>query len=468
MRASSMLARKQEIHLQLSQLADAILLGLVFWGCYFLRSHGIIQLDTSPEIPPFEYFLWMLAVIIPFGPFLLELQGYYNYPMEKTLWRSVSQMARAGLWLAVLLAAAAFFLKLYIPARSVPILFVVLAPIALLLRERIGITLRKRSLLAGADAERIIIAGEPEKIKEIEENLTPTQRLETRIVDRIDLAANDTSTLVAAIHTHSVGRVILAFGELELTRVQLAIEACELEGVEAWLCADFIRTSIARPTYEVLARRPMLVFRTTPDISWALLVKDFTDRCGAALILVITGPLLIAIALGIRLTSPGPIIFKQPRAGRFGRPFTMFKFRSMHSDAEMLRAELAVFNQMSGPVFKIGDDPRITPFGKWLRKTSIDEFPQLLNVLRGEMSLVGPRPLPIYEVEQFERDAHRRRLSMKPGLTCLWQIHGRSNVTSFDKWVEMDLEYIDNWSLGLDLWILIRTIPVVVFGLGAK
>jgi exopolysaccharide biosynthesis polyprenyl glycosylphosphotransferase len=463
-----MLARKQEINLQLSQLADAVILGLVLWICYYLRARGIIELDSSPEIPPFEYFLWMLAVIIPFGPFLLELQGYYNYPMEKTLWRSVGQMARAGLWLAVLLTASAFFLKLYVPARSVPILFVILTPVALLLRERIGISLRKRSLEAGADAERIIIAGEPGKIKEIEDGLTPTQRLETRVVARIDLAANDTSALVAAIHEHSVGRVILAFGELELTRVQLAIEACELEGVEAWLCADFIRTSIARPTYEVLARRPMLVFRTTPEISWALLVKDFTDRCGAALILLVTSPLLVAIAIGIRITSPGPIVFKQRRAGRFGRPFTMYKFRSMQSDAEMLRAELAVFNQMSGPVFKIGNDPRITPLGRWLRKTSLDEFPQLFNVLRGEMSLVGPRPLPIYEVEQFERDAHRRRLSMKPGLTCIWQIHGRSNVTSFEKWVEMDLDYIDNWSLALDAWILIRTVPVVVFGLGAK
>lgn len=463
-----MLARKQEINLQLSQLVDALILGFVFWGCYLLRAKGIIELDSSPEIPPFEYFLWMLAVIIPFGPFLLELQGYYNYPIEKTFWRSLSQIARAGLWLAVLLAAAAFFLRLYIPARSVPILFVILAPAMLLLRERLGIALRKRSLAAGADAERIIIAGEPGKIAEIEESLTPTQRLETQIVERVDLAANDTSVLVNAIHAHSIGRVILAFGELELNRVQLAIEACELEGVEAWLCADFIRTSIARPTYEVLGRRPMLVFRTTPEISWALLVKESVDRVGAAIALLLISPLLLAIALGIRLTSPGPIIFRQQRAGRFGRPFTMYKFRSMHSDAEMQRVELAAFNQMSGPVFKIGNDPRITPFGRWLRKTSLDELPQLWNVLCGEMALVGPRPLPIYEVEKFEHHSHRRRLSMKPGLTCLWQIHGRSNVTSFETWVEMDLEYIDNWSLGLDFWILIRTVPVVLFGLGAK
>lgn len=463
-----MLARKQEINLQLSQLADALILGLIFWLCYLLRANEIIRWDSSPEIPRFEYFLWMLAVIIPFGPFLLELQGYYIYPMEKTVLKSVGQIARAGLWLAVLLTASAFFLKLYIPARSVPLLFVILAPAALLVRERVGITLRKRSLKAGADAERIIIAGEPAKIREIEEALTPTQRLESRVVARIDLAENDTSVLVQAIHTHSVGRVILAFSALEMNRVQLAIEACELEGVEAWLCADFIRTSIARPTYEVLAQRPMLVFRTTPEISWALLVKASIDRCGAAIALLLASPILIAVAFGIRLTSPGPVLFRQQRAGRFGHPFTMYKFRSMRSDAEMQRAELAVFNEMSGPVFKIESDPRVTLFGRWLRKTSIDELPQLWNVLRGEMSLVGPRPLPIYEVEKFERDSHRRRLSMKPGLTCLWQIYGRSNVTSFDDWVRMDLEYIDNWSLWLDMWILVRTVPVVALGLGAK
>jgi lipopolysaccharide/colanic/teichoic acid biosynthesis glycosyltransferase len=146
----------------------------------------------------------------------------------------------------------------------------------------------------------------------------------------------------------------------------------------------------------------------------------------------------------------------------------MFKFRSMQTNAEMRRAELLAYNVMTGPVFKIESDPRVTPFGRFIRKTSLDELPQLLNVLLGDMSLVGPRPLPVYEVEQFESAAHRRRLSMRPGLTCLWQIRGRNSVTNFSDWVRMDLEYIDNWSLFLDLWILVRTVPVVLLGLGAK
>lgn len=146
----------------------------------------------------------------------------------------------------------------------------------------------------------------------------------------------------------------------------------------------------------------------------------------------------------------------------------MWKFRTMTVDAEERHAELRAQNEMSGPVFKVGNDPRITKAGRWLRKTSLDELPQLFNVLLGDMSLVGPRPLPLYEVENFQSAAHRRRLSMKPGLTCLWQIRGRNNVTNFDDWVKMDLEYIDNWSLALDAKILLQTVPVVLLGAGAK
>ncbi len=156
------------------------------------------------------------------------------------------------------------------------------------------------------------------------------------------------------------------------------------------------------------------------------------------------------------------------RGGKHGKPFTMFKFRTMSTDAEMRRAEFLVFNQMSGPVFKVEKDPRVTRLGRFLRKTSIDELPQLLNVLRGEMSLVGPRPLPLYEVDKFETTAQRRRLSVPPGLTCLWQISGRNEIKDFTDWVRLDLKYIDNWSLWLDIKILLKTVPVVLLGFGAK
>jgi len=212
----------------------------------------------------------------------------------------------------------------------------------------------------------------------------------------------------------------------------------------------------------------MLVFRATPDISWPLMLKNTVDRMGALMALILSIPLFLVVALSIRLSSKGPVIFRQQRAGLHGKPFTMFKFRTMGADAEQRKEELEALNQMKGPVFKVDKDPRVTPLGRWLRKTSVDELPQLLNVLKGEMSLVGPRPLPIYEVEKFALASHRRRLSMKPGLTCLWQVRGRNQVVDFDDWVQMDLEYIDNWSFWLDLVILLRTIPVVLFGWGAK
>jgi len=232
--------------------------------------------------------------------------------------------------------------------------------------------------------------------------------------------------------------------------------------------ADFIQTSIAKPDFDAFAGRPMLVFRSAPEVSWALMIKRGIDFVGALLALIIFAVPMAIVAVLIRISSPGPVIFKQRRAGRYGKPFVMYKFRSMTDDAEMRRAELEPFNQMTGPVFKVESDPRITPFGRWLRRTSVDELPQLWNVLVGHMSLVGPRPLPVYEVEKFENTAQRRRLSVKPGLTCLWQISGRNQVRDFQDWVRLDLDYIDRWSLALDFKILLRTIPAVILGLGAK
>jgi exopolysaccharide biosynthesis polyprenyl glycosylphosphotransferase len=463
-----MIARQQEIRLQVNQLIDALLLGLTFWLCYWVRHSNLLVLDTLKEIPTFEHFLWMLAVIMPFGPFLLEMQGFYSHPLEKTIWKSLEQMTRAGLWLGLIIGGAVIFLRLSVPSRSVLIFFVLMAPVVLILKERVYTWHRLIRLREGASGEPIILAGEQERMREVVRSLSVAQRLEVRIAERVDLEISGIEELVNAIHRHSVGRVILAFSRLQMDKVQRAIEACEVEGVEAWLSADFIRTSVARPTYESLGGRPMLVFRATPEVSWAMLVKGVVDRLGAFFGLIVLAPLLVVLAILVRLSSPGPVIFTQRRAGIYGRPFTMLKFRSMFADAEERHAELLEKNEMSGPVFKVEADPRITPIGRFMRRTSLDELPQLVNVLLGDMSLVGPRPLPIYEVEKFQQASHRRRLSMKPGLTCLWQISGRNNVKSFEDWVRMDLQYIDNWSLWLDFEILFRTIPAVLFAKGAK
>jgi exopolysaccharide biosynthesis polyprenyl glycosylphosphotransferase len=196
--------------------------------------------------------------------------------------------------------------------------------------------------------------------------------------------------------------------------------------------------------------------------------KGIIDFAGSLAMILALSPVMILAAIAVRLSSQGPIFFRQQRAGLNGRPFTMLKFRSMVTNAEQLKQELAALNEMSGPVFKVTNDPRVTKVGRFLRKWSIDELPQLFNVLRGEMSLVGPRPLPLDEVARFDDLAHRRRLSVRPGLTCIWQVRGRNNVSDFKEWVRLDLEYIDNWSLWLDIKILLMTIPAVVTGAGAK
>ena len=442
---------------------------VAFWVAYALRVFGS---DTfvfgNKNIGPFSEFQWLLFVILPFGPIVLELQGFYSHPLQKTLGKSLVQIARAIFWLGLIIAACAYFLKLSVPSRAVMPLFVVITTVVLLLREHLSLIYYQERSRSQDLRERVILAGTPSDTDQLRRTFTPEQIMEIEVVAEIDIETQPINDFIDALHKFSVNRVIFAGSHSQLHCLQEAIAACEIEGVEAWLAADFIRTSIARADFDVFGDRPMLVFRTTPDITWALTVKGLIDRLGALVGIVLTSWLFVGIAIGIKFTSPGAIFFRQSRAGKNGRPFTMYKFRSMDSDAEMRQAELAAFNQMDGPVFKIEKDPRVTRFGKFLRRTSLDELPQLFNVLRGEMSLVGPRPLPIYEVEQFASTSQRRRLSVKPGLTCLWQISGRNKIKNFDDWVQLDLRYIDNWSLMLDLEILLKTIPVVILGFGAR
>jgi exopolysaccharide biosynthesis polyprenyl glycosylphosphotransferase len=265
---------------------------------------------------------------------------------------------------------------------------------------------------------------------------------------------------------HPVDEVIIALPAKSCyEQIQVAIQTCERAGVEAKYLFDIFQSSIARPRFEPDVDSAVVSMKVVHD-DYRLAVKRAIDLLGAVVGLVLFGPLMLVIALAIRLTSPGPVIFAQERPGYRKRRFMMYKFRTMVSDAEMLQADLESSNEAQGPVFKIRNDPRITPIGRILRKASFDELPQFFNVLRGEMSLVGPRPLPTRDFLKFDDAALMRRFSVKPGLTCLWQINGRSN-TNFDQWIELDLRYIDNWSLRLDLLILAKTVPSVITARGA-
>lgn len=247
--------------------------------------------------------------------------------------------------------------------------------------------------------------------------------------------------------------------------IESAIEVAERVGVESKYLADVFRCQLAKVRYEHRIAIPFMSMKVVYD-DYRVRVKRAFDFCAALGGIIVLSPVILAIALLVKVTSPGPIIFAQERYGLNKRRFKMFKFRTMVPDAERLQAELEDINEAAGPVFKIKNDPRVTPIGRFLRKTSLDELPQLFNVLRGEMSLVGPRPLPVRDVQLFDEPWFMRRFSVRPGLTCLWQISGRSNL-GFDDWVVLDLKYIDEWSLGMDLRILAKTIPAVVRGVGA-
>ena len=248
-------------------------------------------------------------------------------------------------------------------------------------------------------------------------------------------------------------------------QIQYVIGVCERAGVKAKYGADMFQSAVAFPRYDAQGDRAFVAMHVAPD-GYRVVVKRAIDIIGGATGLVICAPLMLIVAAAIKLTSPGPIIYPQDRCGLARRPFRMYKFRSMAVDADKLQAALEERNEASGPVFKIQDDPRITRLGRLLRRSSIDELPQFWNVLRGDMSLVGPRPLPWRDVQRITRPSDMRRFSMRPGLTCLWQVEGRCNI-GFERWVELDLEYIDNWSLALDARILARTIPAVLSGDGA-
>jgi len=464
-----MLGRKQEINLQLTELLDSALLAFCLWFGHFLRADLVpVFFPDAVEIPAMDKFYWVVAVVAPFTPIVLEARGFYSNIYNKTPGRSIRQLAEALVIIGMCIAFFMVFFKWSVESRAVVVFSVALGALSLLLRESWQREILRRQMASGKGRERVLIAGAETDIEAFHAKLTTEQRAEIEVVGQIDITQQPIADLVAALHEHSIRRVLFAAQHVHFSKIEEAVQACETEGVEAWIAADFFQTAIARPTFDVLGGRLMLVFHSTPQDSWELLLKGVVDRVGALVLLLFSLPLWLVAIIGIRFNSRGPVFFKQERAGLYGKPFIMWKFRTMHQGSESQRMELEAHNEMDGPVFKITNDPRIFAFGRWLRRTSIDELPQLINVLFGEMSLVGPRPLPVYEIQRIEKHAQRRRLSVKPGLTCLWQVTGRNGIKNFEEWVALDLKYIDNWSFWLDLQILAQTLPAVIRGIGAS
>lgn len=464
-----MLRRQRQVRTQFHRLFDATLFAVSFWLAHLLRADNetLARLGGPVSIGPFSEYAWLLLIIIPSSPLLLEMHGFYSRPLIPSRRRTAWQLLQACALVVLIMIVLVFFFKKAQP-RAVIILFGFISFGLVMLKEEL-VRLWIESTVAQAQLrKRLILVGTPEDTIRLQKHLKETARDGIEILAELNLNETPIDELVSLLHEHSANGVVLSAKHTYFGKVEKAIQACELEGVEAWLMADFFNTQLSQTTLDDFYGRPMLVFRSTPEASWQGLAKEVLDVVGAFVLLVLLSPIFLLTALTIRLTSPGPVLFRQQRSGLNGRPFTMLKFRSMVTDAEQRKQELAALNEMAGPVFKLTEDPRVTPIGRIIRRFSIDELPQLINVVRGEMSLVGPRPLPVDEVKRFDDFAHRRRLSVKPGLTCLWQVSGRNNVSDFKDWVRLDLEYIDNWSLWLDLKILVRTIPVVLMGTGAK
>jgi exopolysaccharide biosynthesis polyprenyl glycosylphosphotransferase len=463
-----MLRRDRQIRRQIHQLMDACLFAVSFWLAYVLRSDpNIIDIFSLSPIAPFASFVWVYLILIPASPLILEAQGFYNRPLGCSRSATVWPLFQGCLFTALGLILALFFFRMNIP-RGLLVWFGVISFVLVLVKEELlGFAFRSK-LGQSQYRRRFILVGTGAETAQMRAELKTTSQEGIEILAELELNATLVQRLVEMLHEHSVNGVILIARHSNFEQAEAAIAACELEGVEAWLVADFFKTQISRTSFDEFYGHPVMVFRTAPEASWQSVSKQLLDLLGSASLLILLALPFSVIALIIRFTSPGPVFFRQKRSGLNGQPFTLYKFRTMVTNAEQLQHELTAMNEMSGPVFKLSNDPRVTPIGRFLRKSSIDELPQLYNVLRGEMSLVGPRPLPVNEVKRFNDVAHRRRLSVKPGLTGLWQVSGRNNVSDFKDWVRLDLEYIDNWSLWLDLKIIWRTVPVVLAGTGAR
>jgi exopolysaccharide biosynthesis polyprenyl glycosylphosphotransferase len=290
---------------------------------------------------------------------------------------------------------------------------------------------------------------------------------EAIMVDEVPVVGT-LQSLLPYVDEHPVDEIVFVPARRSLEELAPYFEQCEEMGIRTRLSLNFFRHTIARPVLDSFEDVPVVTYSPTLEINTALLFKYAFDRIAAFLLLIALSPVFVAAIILSKLTSDSwsdPVFYGQTRCGLNGKLFTCWKFRSMRVNADSELERLRDKNEMEGPVFKIKEDPRITRLGRILRKTSIDEFPQIWNVLRGDMSLVGPRPPIPAEVAKYDR-WQRRRLSMKPGITCLWQVNGRNRLP-FDTWMKLDLEYIDNWSLVLDFRILCKTVYVVATGYGA-
>ena len=458
----------------ITALLDLGLTVITFLIAFLIRGAFIVN-----EPADFWSHIALLPSIISLFGFSLICFGTYRSPRITSPFQYVEAVIRSVLTGVVLLLTFLFLFKIQYISRLVVVVFSVLDLLALVGVRLWVVWYFRRSLQKGENYLKVLIIGTGNRAVHLSNTLRKNTewglhiighldpdktRVGTKILDAPVLGTVDDITSV--LKGNVVDEVILAIPRAMIPNVDRIAQSCEEEGVRLRIMADVFDVHVARMSLVEIGSLPLLTLEPVSQEQWKVFVKRVMDLAFSLALLPVLLPVIGLIAIAIKLDSPGPAFFIQPRVGQNKRLFPMLKFRSMVANAEELQAQVEHLNEAQGPIFKIAKDPRTTRVGSFLRKTSLDELPQIFNVARGEMSLVGPRPMSLRDVGLFDRGIQRKRFSVKPGITCLWQVSGRSSLP-FSKWLELDLKYIEDWSITLDLKILFKTIPAVLKGSGA-
>jgi len=464
-------------------LADLAITAVSLLIAYPLRNQvlrAIWPSAFSGALYPFSRYLLLLALVLPVFALCLVSVGFYSSRRTLPLWEELWAAAKA-----VFLATATISLLVYafrLTYVSRPFLFLfAIVDFLLLATEKLSIrSVAQNARARGYNFRTVVLAGTGKRAFALAQFLEAHPHWGFKVIGYLDDGSGGEITrdgrwkclgnvadLAPLLAREIVDEVIFIVERGRLEEFEEAMLVAEQHGVRSHVALDIFPHVIARPVLEELDGVPLLTFTTVPSNPVLLAGKRAFDIVFSVALLLVTLPLQLAAALAIRLSTRGPVLFRQTRSGLNGRPFRLLKFRTMIEGAEERLSEVSHLNEMSGPVFKSARDPRLTGVGKLLRRFSIDELPQLWNVLAGDMSVVGPRPPLPEEVAHYEA-WQRRRLSMKPGLTCLWQISGRNEIPDFERWMALDLKYIDTWTPFLDIKILLLTVPIVLTGRGAR
>ena len=481
-----MLKQKARLIARIVYGVDLALTSVAFFAAFFIRDLLLPRIDPAhfpTGLFPLAEYLKIFPVVLVIWSVLLFTYDSYHSHRTIPLTREAFTTIRVVVVGIAILATIAFLLPLRQLSRTWFLLFGGLAAV-LLVTEKILVRVLARWVRSkGLNYRTVLIVGTGRRATDIARMILGHKFWGYKLLGFVDdghrlsngwaryRIFGTVPDLKRVLETGQVpepiDEIVFAVTRKKLDEMKQIFLMCEELGIRTRVAMNFIQNRVARLEIEELEGVPFLTFTTTPSNEAQLALKRALDVALSVMVLTLALPVIGVASLLIKLTSPGSVLFKQRRIGLNGRIFTLYKFRTMIEDAHERREEVAHLNEMNGPAFKMKSDPRVTPVGRWLRRFSLDEIPQLWNVLKGDMSLVGPRPPIPEEVASYHR-WHRRRLSMKPGLTCLWQISGRNEIQDFDHWMKLDLQYIDNWSPSLDFKILLRTIPAVLSGKGAS